>query len=141
MKIFLDSDVIIDFLTNRNPFGVDAKMIFQLNEEEQIDIYTSAVALSNVNYIIGTLESEKIALVKTKKLLKLLRICQIGQTTVDKAASSKFNDFEDALQNFSALESNINILITRNIKDYKKSELSILTPKEFHAKHANRFEH
>lgn len=129
-KVFLDSDVIIDFLTNRLPFSIESKKLFYFGKEKKIELYTSPLVLSNIFYVIGKLENEKQALTKVNLLLSLLKITTISQSTVDKAKNSKFTDFEDALQNYSASEFNIQILCTRNIKDYKNSSLGVLTPTE-----------
>lgn len=129
-KVFLDADVIIDFLTMRQPFGEAAKTLFQLGLDEKVELYTSALALANANYIIGSFTTPKAALAKIKKLVSLVKICEMDQQVVDLAAQSRFSDFEDALQNYSAEEAHIDIIATRNIKDYKHSSLAVLTPGE-----------
>lgn len=130
MKVFVDSDVIIDFLTGRTPFGENAKLIFQLGQEEKLNLYTSPLILANANYIIGIMESKKVALAKIKRFCELVKVCPMSQSTVDSAIRSTFTDFEDALQNFCAEEANISILVTRNIKDFKRSNISIMKPEE-----------
>lgn len=130
MKVFVDSDVIIDFLTGRAPFGENAKLIFQLGREKKLILYTSPLILANVNYIIGVMESKKVAFTKIKMFSELVKICPMGQSTIDSAIRSKFTDFEDALQNFCAEESNITVLVRRNIKDFKRSNISIMKPEE-----------
>ena len=130
MKVFVDSDVIIDFLTGRTPFGENAKLIFQLGQEKKLSLYTSPLILANANYIIGIMESKKVALIKIKRFCELIKVCPMSQSTVDRAVRSTFTDFEDALQNFCAEEANISILVTRNIKDFKRSNISIMKPEE-----------
>jgi predicted nucleic acid-binding protein len=129
-KVFIDADVIIDFLTMREPFGEDAKKLFQVSLDGSIELYSSALAIANANYIIGKISSPKVALAKIKKLLPLVRICAMDQKAVDLAVASAFTDFEDALQNFCAEGGDIDIITTRNIKDYKRSAVAVLTPKE-----------
>ena len=85
----------------------------------------------NANYIIGREESNAKARTKTDILLKMVHVLNVGETTVRKAWDSNWKDFEDAVQNSCASEAKINILITRNVKDYRQSSLSIMTPKEF----------
>ena len=64
--------------------------------------------------------------------MKIINISMINKQTVLDALHSAFKDFEDALQNFSAQnEKGINTIITRNIKDYKTSKLSVMTPDTF----------
>lgn len=135
--VFADSDVIIDFLTKRNPFFEEIKAVFQLAAEKKLTINVSSVTVVNANYIIEKAESSDRAMLKIESLLKLARVLDVGETTIMKALKSGFSDFEDAVQNSCAIESKIDILITRNVKDYRKSELSVMTPREFLAK----FEH
>ena len=55
----------------------------------------------------------------------------MNKRSVMEALNSDFTDFEDALQNFSLKNTDIQTIITRNIKDYKNSEFNVLTPSEF----------
>ncbi|MEM9671965.1 MAG: PIN domain-containing protein [Cyclobacteriaceae bacterium] len=64
------------------------------------------------------------------KIIRLVDIQSVGKSTVEKAAQSEFKDFEDALQNYCAEEAKVSTIVTRNVKDYNKSNLSILTPSE-----------
>lgn len=130
-RIFADNDVIIDFLIKRGPFFYEIKAIFQLAAERRLKIHISSVTVVNANYIVERAETGAKALNKTEKLVKLFHILNVGDSTIKKALASNFNDFEDAVQNACAMESNIDILITRNVKDYRQSTLSIMTPKEF----------
>ena len=130
-KIFADTDVVMDFLTKREPFFEEIKDIFQLAIDRQLTIYISSVTVVNANYIIGRAESKNQAFRKIEKLMKVVNILNVGSSTIKKSMSSNFKDFEDAVQNACAVESKIDTLITRNVKDYQKSTLSILTPKEF----------
>ena len=69
---------------------------------------------------------------KLKQLLTIIDVVDMNRTVVLNALNSRFKDFEDALQNYSAVEhSEISMIITRNIKDYKKSELAVLTPEMY----------
>lgn len=130
-KIFTDNDVVIDFLIKREPFFKEIKTIFQLATEGRLKINISSVTVVNVNYIIERAETEAKALSKTEKLVQLVNILNVGDSTIKKALASNFKDFEDAVQNACAMEANIDTLITRNVKDYRQSSLSIMTPKEF----------
>jgi len=130
-KIFIDSDVILDVLAQRAPFYDDSAKIFTLIHEKKIEAFTTAVVLSNVFYILRKVHGSD----KAKKLLKMLRlmirILPIGENIVDMTLNSKFSDFEDGLQYFAAKESNIQAIVTRNIKDYKEKAVAVQTPKEF----------
>jgi len=131
MKIFLDSDVILDFLLDRKPFSDNIGQLFQLSLDTDLQLCISPTSVTNINYIIGRIQNKKQAHIKTKKILKLVKVENVCETTVNKAIQSRFTDFEDAVQNYCALESNHTIILTRNTKDYKESEMAILTPNEY----------
>lgn len=136
-KLFIDSDVLLDLLLDREPFSEDTAILIEKSIESQIKLYTSILSIAKMHYIIGRLETKKRADSKINKILKIISIENSGQTVIDKATKSKFADFEDSIQNFCAVEASHKILITRNTKDYKESELSIFTPKEYLAKIKN----
>lgn len=130
-KIFLDSDIVIDFLTGRAPFSETILKIINASTKTSIQLHVSSLTFNNVYYIISNVESKNRAKKKIEKLNKLVKVLNVGQKVIDLAIQSKFKDFEDAIQNFCASESGIEILITRNVKDYKESKLSVLTPVEY----------
>jgi len=133
-KLFLDSDVLLDLLLDREPFAEDIARLIEKSIESKVKMYTSILSIANMHYIIGRLQTKKSADVKIEKILSIISIENAGQSVINNALHSKFKDFEDSLQNFCAVEASHLILITRNTKDYKESELSIFTPKEYLAK-------
>ncbi len=133
-KIYLDSDVLLDLLLDREPFSDDIAILIEDSINSEIKLCTSPISITNINYIIGRLENKNKADLKTKKILKIVSMENIGQMVIDKASNSRFKDFEDSVQNYCAVESGHEIIITRNTKDYKESELSIMTPREYLAK-------
>lgn len=130
-KIFVDSDVILDLLIDREPYNDDIAEILENSIRDGIAVCVSSVTITNLNYIIGRIENRNSAAKKTSKILKLVKVENVGESTVNKSIASKFKDFEDGVQNFCAEESKHKILITRNTKDYKESDLAIMTPKEY----------
>ncbi len=133
-KIFLDSDVLLDLLLDREPFADYIAKIIEHSLSSNIQLCVSPITITNINYIIEKLENRKKAAAKRRKILKLVQVENVGQLIITKASDSKFKDFEDAVQNYCAEESEHQIILTRNTKDYKESDLSILTPKEYLAK-------
>ena len=131
MKIFLDSDVILDFLLDRQPFSDDIAQIIEHSLNSDLQLCVSPITITNLNYIIGRLQNKKQAHLKTKKILQLVNVEIVCESTIIKAVTSRFKDFEDAVQNFCAVESNHSIILTRNNKDYKESELGVLNPSEY----------
>jgi len=133
-KIFLDSDILLDLLLDREPFVDDIAEIIENSLSNNIKLCISPITVTNIDYIIGRLENKKKAAVQRKKLLQIVSVENVGHSIVNQASNSKFKDFEDAVQNYCAEASGHQIIITRNTKDYKESDLSILTPKEYLAK-------
>ncbi|MEE9372989.1 MAG: PIN domain-containing protein [Saprospiraceae bacterium] len=131
MKIFLDSDVLIDFLTAREPFLYEIKVIINKGVNKEIDLFSSSLIIANIHYFISKLENSKQAINKITKLTKFIKILNVGESEILESLKSKFKDFEDSIQNSCATKAKMDIIVTRNIKDFKHSLLPILTPKEF----------
>lgn len=128
-QIFIDTNVVIDFLADRSPFSEYAAIIFQLAKEKKIKIYISAVSFNNIYYILRKVTSHKKALSLISEIEDYVGIQETNRKILRKAIKSNFNDFEDAIQYYSAIELGaIDIITTRNLKDFKKSELPVLSP-------------
>lgn len=130
-KLFLDTNIVLDFILKRADFAEEAAIIFDLGERKKLHLCLSSLSMNNLDYIVSKIESKKKSRQITIKLLSLVEILSVGKSTIEKAALSEFKDFEDAIQNFCADEAGLKHILTRNLKDYKKSSLSIQTPKEF----------
>ncbi|MCZ4221710.1 PIN domain-containing protein [Pedobacter rhodius] len=128
-NVLIDSDIILDYFLDRKPFSDDSSKILTLCEDRKLNGFVTGIAVANIYYLLRKEHSSKSILEGIKRLLTFLNITIIDKYTILTSIDSEFTDFEDALQNFSAEnQGNINAIITRNIKDYKKSNLSILTP-------------
>jgi predicted nucleic acid-binding protein len=131
-SIFIDTDVVLDFLLNREPFSTFASIIFTLSEQGKINAYISPLTINNCYYILRKLASHKKVINNLQKLLIITNITSISKQDVVLALNSNFNDLEDALQHFSAIShSKIDVILTRNIKDYKNSEVPVMTPETY----------
>ena len=131
-KILIDTDVLIDFFFDRKPFAEYLTEILNLCANKEIQGFTTPVIISNVYYLLRKTAKHNIIIEKIKQLLTIIDIVEMNKSVVLNALNSKFKDFEDALQNFSAIENgNIKTILTRNLKDFKKSELAILTPETY----------
>lgn len=129
-KIFLDTNVILDLLLDREPFSDDIAEIIEKSAQNSIELCVSSVTITDTNYIVEKYEGVKSARQKTKKILELVKVESVLESTVRKASASKFKDFEDAVQNFCAIESKHNLIVTRDVKGFRNSKLSVMTPKE-----------
>lgn len=128
-KILIDIDVILDFLFDRKPYSEDSTKILTLCESGKINGYVTSIMLSNIYDLLRKTASHEKVIEGLKMLMSILDVITTDKSSVIEALESNFKDFEDALQNFSAQhDDEISIIITRNIKDYKTSELSIMQP-------------
>jgi predicted nucleic acid-binding protein len=130
-KAFIDTDVILDFLTAREPFALDAARIFSLSEKKKVSICTTGLVFSNAYYVLRKLGSHNKVMEKLTQLASFVDVIGLSKTAVMRALGSDFNDFEDALQHYAALSENVEIIITRNIKDFKFSELAVMSPDQY----------
>ncbi len=130
-RIFVDTDVMLDLLAQREPHYKYAARIFSMADRGEIQVYVSSLSFSNLNYILSKQFSADQARKKLLTFKTLIHVLSVGEKSVDLALNSDFSDFEDALQYFTAVESNIQTLITRNVKDYKKAGISILTAEQY----------
>ena len=131
MKVFIDTNVMIDYLENRQPFATDAIRIFELAAMRRISLYVSDLTIANVRYITR----KKISLTDYYRamlsLMEFIHVTSIGECSVQKALELKANDFEDALQYYSAKNAGMDMIVTRNASDYSFAEIPLFTPSEF----------
>ena len=130
-KIFLDTDIILDLLTERQPHFKAAVELFLRIQNKTILAYTSPVVFANIFYILNKHFDKTKAIQSLIKLKSLVQVLNCGDRVIELALSSDFTDFEDSIQYYTALENNIKTLITRNIKDYSTANITISTPMEY----------
>lgn len=130
-KVFVDTDIILDLLANRNPFYKHAAILFSESDKGNIELYVSSLSFSNLNYILSKQYSPDQARKKLLKFKTLVTILAVNDKIVELALSSDFKDFEDGLQYFTATENGIKRLLTRNLKDYKAAEIIVMTAEQF----------
>lgn len=131
LKVFLDTNIILDFLSEREDFYEPAAKILTLADMKKIHIFTSPTSIGNAHYILTRYEGVQIAMEKLRKFKILCSISIMNEDVVEKAIFSNFNDFEDAMQYYSALASNCDVIITRNEKDFKDSLLPVMNSNTF----------
>lgn len=131
-KILIDTDVILDFFFDREPFSENAAKILSLCESKEITGFVTPVIISNVYYLLRQTAKHEKVIEKLKLLVSITEVLVIDKASIVEALNSEFKDFEDALQNYSAEQNKeIDIIITRNTKDYKNSSLGVMTPDSY----------
>ena len=131
-NVFIDTDVIVDFLTDRKPFSLESAKIFSLIDQKKIKGCVSSLSFSNLYYVLRKFGTHKKVISSLQDLSELVDILKVDSDIVKPALTSDFKDFEDSIQYFAAQEhKNVDCIITRNIKDYKDSSLPVMTPETF----------
>ncbi|MFY9311433.1 MAG: PIN domain-containing protein [Bacteroidia bacterium] len=133
-KVFVDTDVCIDLLSGRTPFNKTAEILFSLADKGKIKIYVSSLSFSNIDYVLRSQYSAVHSRQIIGRLKTLVYVLAVDSKTIDLAVASELNDFEDAIQYCCAIENSLTTFITRNIKDYKKAAIKVLTPEAFISK-------
>ncbi len=130
-KVFIDTDIILDVALAREPFFSASKIILAMAENNIIIGNISSNCIANIYYILRKSGGNSKARKFIVNIVKYITVIIIDHQNVLDALKSKFSDFEDALQYFSAVENQCEYIITRNIEDYKNAEIKVLLPEEF----------
>jgi predicted nucleic acid-binding protein len=131
-QVFVDTDVLIDFLTDREPHSTHAAKLFALAEKRELNIYVTSLTFSNTYYVLRRLASHQKVIDKLRELSLLVKVIEVDKKAVELALVSSFSDFEDALQYYSTIQQGkIQVIITRNTKDYKHADFPVMTPESF----------
>ena len=131
-KVLIDTDVILDFFFDRKPFSEYSFQVIGLCESNKIKGFVTPVIYSNVYYLLRRTARHDKVIEKLKQLLMITDVLLMDKEVVLNALNSGFKDFEDSLQNFAAMKNGeIDAILTRNLKDFSKSEIGVLTPESY----------
>jgi predicted nucleic acid-binding protein len=130
-RIFLETNVMLDFLGERIPCYDSIARVLSFLESNKFTIIVSPISYATVSYFLSKSEGDRIAVEKLRKFKVISDVCIIDEQTIEKGLNSDFSDFEDALQFYNAVEFNCDIILTRNAKDFKKATLPVMSPDEF----------
>lgn len=130
-RLFVDTNIVLDLLQKREDFFKDAQELFTLADEGRVELYISSLTITTVNYLLSryynSLQAKKL-LLKFKVLVNTL---PLDDKIIDLALSSEIDDFEDAIQYYTAMQIGAKVIITRNKKDFKKGTIVVLTAQEY----------
>ncbi len=131
-KLFIDTNIVIDLLSRRESFYQEAAQLFSLADKKKIKLSISALTISNTSYTLLRQTNADKAKEILRKLKLIINILPLGDKIIGLALNdNSFQDFEDGLQYFTALENNQELIITRNLKDFKNSALPVMTARQF----------
>lgn len=131
MKVFLDTNVMIDLIIERNPFFKQIAEITTIAEKNKIELFTSSLSFVNTFYVASKVNPKELVLETLKKFRIICNVSIIDELNIDKSLISEFEDFEDAVQYNSASYHECDYIITRDKKGFKNSKITIMNPEEF----------
>lgn len=131
-KLFIDTNILIDLLSRREPFFEEAAALFSMADKDQADLSVSSLTIANTSYVLLKQMNPGKAKSVLRKLRLILKVLPLNDKIIDLALNDDmFTDFEDGIQYFMALENQQDVIITRNLKDFKNSKLPAMTAKQF----------
>lgn len=131
-KLFVDTNVVIDLLAKRKLYFEEAAALFSMADRKQVEIAVSSLTMATTGYILMRQMDASGAKRILRKLRLMVRILPLDDKIIDLALNDEgFSDFEDAIQYFSARENGRELIVTRNLKDYKASRLPVMTGRQF----------
>jgi predicted nucleic acid-binding protein len=131
-RLLIDTNIVMDLLSKRENFYDEAADLFSRADKKELELTISSLTFANTNYILSKLKSAKEAREILRRFKVLVELLSLDDKITELALSDEdFLDFEDGLQYYSAIENNVDIIITRNKKDFKNSKIPVLTAREF----------
>lgn len=131
MRVLLDTDVVPDYLSEREPFAQTTGRLFELNVQGAFDGYISGITPINIFYIARKFTGRDKLRQALKDLLLTMRVCPVTHAVLSQALTLPFTDYEDAVQHAGATANSLDAIVTRNLKDYKSATLPIFSPTDF----------
>ena len=130
-RLLVDTNIVIDLLAKREKFLTEAQELFTLSDKKEVKLYVSSLTFANTHYIL----SQSLKINDSRKILRkfkvLVEVLPMDDKIIDLSLDSDFKDFEDAIQYYTALENNLELILTRNLKDFKLSRIPVLTAKDY----------
>ena len=130
-NLYLDTNIVLDLLAERMPFYTEAAKLFSLADKKKIKLSISSLCLADAHYILSRQNPD----IEVRKVLRkfkvLVNVLPLDDKITDLALNTDFKDFEDAIQYFTALEYDQDLIITRNQHDFKESKIPVMTAGEF----------
>ena len=134
-RLLVDTNVIFDLLAKRQPYDVESRQLFSMADTKIVELVVSGLSLVNIHYILNELMKIKESRTIIRKFKVLVSTFELNDKIIELALNdNNFKDFEDGIQYYTALESQCELIITRNLKDFKNSTIPVFSPKEYLSK-------
>lgn len=131
MNALIDTNVIVDVLTRRDPFFADSSLVLDHAERGDFVGWVCATTVTTVFYLVRRSLGTDLSIERIKDLTAICRVAPVNQPVIDSALQDRFPDFEDAVLHHSALLAGADCIVTRNAADFRDSSLLIYTPAQF----------
>ncbi|GBO56401.1 hypothetical protein APA_4737 [Pseudanabaena sp. lw0831] len=131
MKVLIDTNVLLDFLLEREPFKKDVEELFAAIDSGQIIGFVTATTLTDIFYIARKhTRSLELAREAVSSTLDTMTICPVNRNVLEAAFASGLTDFEDAVQIYSAIAQNLDAIVTRDAKGFVSSTIPVYSVQE-----------
>ena len=134
MNVFLDTNVMVDFCAEREPFYADAAAIIEMGYKGDLTLVVSSLTFVNMAYVLRKVKPHELVMQKLEQLMDLCVVSSIDRQVIVSASSFASKDFEDAVQYFSALQAGTDLIVTRDVKGFIDFDLPVMTPAQFVAR-------
>jgi len=121
MKVMVDTNVVLDLLLAREKFVDQAAQVFGMVERSEIDGCVCATTITTIDYLLNQTMSKSQSRKHLHRLVEIFEIASVNRSVIEEALSSKISDFEDAVLAHAGILAGVDVIITRNLKDFKKS--------------------
>ena len=130
-KLFLDTNIILDLLGYRMPFYTEAAQLFSMADKKKVKLSISSLCIADAHYILSRQNPETEVRQILRKFKVLVNVLPLDDKITDLALNSDFRDFEDAIQYYTAIENDQDLIVTRNQPDFKESKIPVMSAGEF----------
>ncbi len=133
IRVFLDTNVLVDYLAHRGDFFEEATMIVSLAINKKIKLYAASMSFATASYLMARHYHNDSAAIRLaiSNFIKYCHVTVVDRSTVETSVASAFADFEDGMQNACAMECKADYIVTRNVDDFTTSSLNVVEPSQF----------
>lgn len=131
-KVFVDTNVLLDLLLERETWAQDAARLFSMADRREVELLCCSLSFSTAVYLMQRFKYTRREIVKKLSIVKsICTITTVNDAVIDRMIQSDFADLEDAIQYYSALAFGADVIVTRNAEDFPSSRIPVLTPQKF----------
>lgn len=130
MRVLIDTNVVLDFLQEREPFVENAARLFERIDAGEIEGFIAATTITNIYYIVRRAAGRAVAQDAVTQVLSDLNICTVDLEVLEQALALDSEDFEDAVQYACAVEYSVDAIVTRDATGFTNSEVLVVLPED-----------